>query len=111
MDASPLVVAKYGGTSLATTEHIAAVADGLLRDLTDGARRVVVVSAMGDTTDDLLALAGRVTTTPEPRELDLLLATGEQISAALLVMALQARGVDAVSLTGPQAGIQTDGRH
>jgi aspartate kinase len=111
MEAAPLVVAKYGGTSLATTEHVAAVADGLLSDLKDGSRRVVVVSAMGDTTDDLLALAARVTTSPEPRELDLLLATGEQVSAALLVMALQSRGVDAVSLTGPQAGIHTDGQH
>jgi aspartate kinase len=111
MDAPQLVVAKYGGTSLATTDHVAAVADGLLTDLKDGARRVVVVSAMGDATDDLLALAARVTPSPEPRELDLLLATGEQVSAALLVMALHARGVDAVSLTGPQAGIHTDGQH
>ncbi len=108
---APLVVAKYGGTSLATVEHIAAVAARLAADRRDGAQRVVVVSAMGETTDDLLALAARLTANPAPRELDLLLATGEQVSAALLVMALNERGVDAVSLTGPQAGILTDGLH
>jgi aspartate kinase len=107
----PIVVAKYGGSSLATPEHIRAVADLLTAERADGSRRVVVVSAMGDTTDDLLALAARVTNLPDPRELDLLLATGEQISAALLVMALHERGVEAVSLTGPQAGIHTDGLH
>ncbi len=109
---APIVVAKYGGSSLATPEHIRAVADTLAAERADGARRVVVVSAMGDTTDDLLALAAAVTTSlPDPRELDFLLATGEQISAALLVLALHERGVEAVSLTGPQAGIQTDGLH
>ena len=107
----PIVVAKYGGSSLATPEHIGAVADLLAAERADGAGRVVVVSAMGDTTDDLLALAGRVSDLPDARELDLLLATGEQVSAALLVMALHTRGVEAVSLTGPQAGIQTDGLH
>ncbi len=66
---------------------------------------------MGDTTDDLLALAAQISDLPDARELDLLLATGEQISAALLVMALHGRGIEAVSLTGPQAGIQTDGLH
>jgi aspartate kinase len=105
------VVAKYGGSSLATSEHINSVADRLAADSADGTRRVVVVSAMGDATDDLLALAAQVTRMPDPRELDLLLATGEQVSAALLVMALHERGVAAVSLTGPQAGIQTDGLH
>ena len=108
--ASPILVAKFGGSSLATPEHIRSIADRLARDRADGVGRVVVVSAMGDTTDDLLALASRVATRPDPRELDLLLATGEHISAALLVMALHDRGVEAVSLTGPQAGIHTDGR-
>ncbi len=108
---APIVVAKYGGSSLATPEHIRAVADRLAAEHADGARRVVVVSAMGDTTDDLLALAAHVSPLPDPRELDLLLSTGEQISAALLVMALHERGVEAVSLTGPQAGIHTDGLH
>jgi aspartate kinase len=107
----PIVVAKFGGSSLASAEHISAVADRLAAEHALGARRVVVVSAMGDTTDDLLALAARVSRLPDPRELDLLLATGEQISAALLVMALHERGIGAVSLTGPQAGIATDGLH
>jgi aspartate kinase len=108
---APVVVAKYGGTSLATPEHIRAVADGLAAERSDGARRVVVVSAMGDTTDDLLALASQVSRLPDARELDLLLSTGEQMSAALLVMALHERGVDAVSLTGPHAGIPPDALH
>ncbi len=106
---SPIVVAKFGGSSLATAEHITAVADRLAAEHGREERRVVVVSAMGDTTDDLLKLAARVSAMPDARELDLLLATGEQISAALLVMALHERGVGAVSLTGPQAGIATDG--
>lgn len=110
-DPAPIVVAKYGGSSLATLAHIRTVADLLTIERADGARRVVVVSAMGDTTDELLALAGQVTALPDPRELDLLLSTGEQQSAALLVMALHERGVAAVSLTGQQAGIQTDGLH
>jgi len=110
-DRPPIVVAKYGGSSLATPEHIRTVADTLAAERVDGAQRVVVVSAMGDTTDELLALAGRVSDGPDARELDLLLSTGEQISAALLVMALHGLGVEAVSLTGPQAGIRTDGLH
>ena len=103
------IVAKYGGSSLATPEHILRIADHVARRRADGVPLVVVVSAMGDTTDDLIALAAKVTTTPDPRELDLLMATGELMSAALLVMALHDRGVDAISLSGPQAGILTDG--
>ena len=83
----PIVVAKFGGSSLATPEHIRAIADRIASEREDGSDRVVVVSAMGDTTDDLLGLATRVSRRPDPRELDLLLATGEHISAALLVMA------------------------
>jgi aspartate kinase len=109
--APPIVVSKYGGSSLATPEHIEAVAERIAADHRDGAQRVVVVSAMGDATDDLLALAARMTPRPDARELDLLLATGEQVSAALLVMALHQRSIDAISLTGPQAGIHTDGLH
>ncbi len=105
------IVAKYGGSSLATTEHIGRVADLIARQRANGQPLVVVVSAMGDTTDDLIALAARVTTQPDPRELDLLMATGELVSAALLVMALQERGVNAISLSGPQAGIITDATH
>ncbi|CAN5757137.1 aspartate kinase [soil metagenome] len=108
----PVVVAKYGGSSLATPDHINAVADRLVAArCADGAPRVVVVSAMGDTTDDLIALARGVTHRPDARELDLLLATGEIVSAALLVMALHERNVEAISLTGPQAGIRTDGSY
>jgi len=107
--ARPIVVSKCGGSSLATPEHIRAIAARVAGDRDDGAGRVVVVSAMGDTTDELLGLAGRVSDRPDPRELDLLLATGEHISAALLVMALHEHGFEAVSLTGPQAGIRTDG--
>ena len=106
----PIVVAKYGGTSLATPAHITAIADRLAAGA-DETLRVVVVSAMGERTDELLALAREVTRRPDPRELDLLLATGELISAALLVMALHERGMAAISLSGPQAGIATDGAH
>lgn len=105
----PIVVAKYGGSSLATPDHIGAIAGRISAAHADGTADVIVVSAMGDTTDDLIALARRVSTRPEPRELDMLMATGELVSAALLVMALHDRGVAAVSLSGPQAGISTDG--
>jgi aspartate kinase len=107
--ARPIVVAKYGGSSLATPEQIKAIAGTLSEQRSTGTDLVVVVSAMGDTTDDLIALARRVTAQPDPRELDLLMATGELVSAALLVMALHDRGVAGVSLSGPQAGISTDG--
>jgi aspartate kinase len=103
------IVAKYGGSSLATTEHIKRVADQIGRQHSVGAPLVVVVSAMGDATDDLIALAAQVSAMPDARELDLLMATGELVSAALLVMALHDRGIGAVSLSGPQAGILTDG--
>ncbi|HJW22120.1 MAG TPA: aspartate kinase [Candidatus Limnocylindrales bacterium] len=106
-----ILVSKFGGSSLASPEHIAAVAERIAREAVDGAGRVVVVSAMGDTTDELIALARAVTRRPDPRELDLLLATGEHISAALLVMALEERGREASALTGSQAGIRTDGLH
>src|SRR4051794_26554172 len=105
------VVAKYGGSSLATPEHIARIADHIAAQRDTGAPLVVIVSAMGDTTDDLIALATRTSKDPDARELDLLMATGELVSAALLVMALHDRGVDAISLSGPQAGILTDGSH
>jgi aspartate kinase len=107
--ARPIVVAKYGGSSLATTQQISAIAGMIAKQHATGTDLVVVVSAMGDTTDDLISLARRVTAHPDPRELDLLMATGELVSAALLVMALHERGLPAVSLSGPQAGISTDG--
>ncbi|HTS14977.1 MAG TPA: aspartate kinase [Candidatus Sulfotelmatobacter sp.] len=106
-----LIVQKYGGSSLATADRIRHVAGRIARDRAGGERLVVVVSAMGDTTDDLLALAARITSEPDPRELDVLLATGEHMSGTLVAMALHALGVSAISLTGPQAGIRTDTRH
>jgi aspartate kinase len=107
----PLVVMKFGGSSVAGAERIRRVARRIARDREAGSRLVVVVSAMGDTTDELLALAAAITEDPDPRELDVLLATGEHQSATLLSMALHALGIPAISLTGPQAGITTDGRY
>ncbi len=106
-----LVVQKFGGSSLASAERIRHVAERIGQTRAEGAELVVVVSAMGDTTDDLLSLAGAITADPDPRELDMLLATGEHQSATLVSMALHALGVKAISLTGAQAGITTDGRY
>jgi aspartate kinase len=108
---SRLVVQKFGGTSLADADRIRHVADRIARDRREGADLVVVVSAMGDTTDRLVDLAAAITDEPDPRELDSLLATGEHMSGTLVTMALHALGVDAISLTGPQAGIRTDTSH
>jgi aspartate kinase len=106
-----LVVQKFGGSSVAGADRIKRVARRIARERSAGASLVVVVSAMGDTTDELLALAAAITDDPDSRELDMLLATGEHQSATLVSMALHALGVPAISLTGAQAGIQTDGRH
>jgi aspartate kinase len=95
-----LVVQKFGGSSLAEASRIRHVAQRIARARATGANLVVVVSAMGDTTDELLALAGAITSEPDPRELDMLLATGEHQSATLVSMALHALGVPAISLTG-----------
>jgi aspartate kinase len=108
---APLIVQKFGGSSLAGADRIRRVARRIARERAGGADLVVVVSAMGDTTDELLALAGAVTDEPDERELDMLLATGEHQSATLVSMALHALGVPAISLTGAQAGISTDGRY
>jgi aspartate kinase len=108
---SRLIVQKFGGSSLADAERIRHVAGRIARDRREGADLVVVVSAMGDTTDHLTELAAAITEEPDPREMDLLLATGEHMSGTLMAMALQALGVEAVSLTGPQAGIRTDSSH
>ncbi len=106
-----VVVQKYGGTSVADTSRIQAVADRV-RDARDAGRElVVVVSAMGETTDRLAGLAAEVSSHPHPREMDMLLTAGERISMALLAMALHDRGVPAVSYTGSQAGILTDSSH
>jgi len=104
-----IVVQKYGGSSVATAEHIKAVAGRIGRARETGLDLVVVVSAMGKTTDRLLRLAGEVSRDPSPREIDQLLATGEEQSVALLAMALHDRGVEAASLTGPQAGMTVIG--
>lgn len=106
-----IVVQKYGGSSVATADHIKAVAARIARAREAGLDLVVAVSAMGKTTDRLLRLAGEVSRDPSPREIDQLLATGEEQSVALLAMALHDRGVPAVSLTGPQAGMTVTGRH
>jgi aspartate kinase len=111
MPAAPLVVQKFGGSSLADADRIRRVARRIARERAAGADLVVVVSAMGDATDELLGLAAAITDTPDERELDMLLATGEHQSATLVSMALHALGVAAISLSGPQAGITTDGRH
>ncbi len=106
-----LVVQKYGGSSLATAERIRAAATRIARTKQAGNRVVVIVSAMGDTTDDLIVLARQVHAEPNDREMDVLLSTGEIISCSLMTMALHALGHDAVSLSGAQAGIQTERAH
>ena len=103
-----LYVHKYGGSSVADAPKIVSVARRLAAVHDAGHRVVTVVSAMGDTTDDLIELARTVATEPEPRELDALLSTGEVVSVTLLTMALRNLGYDAISLSGAQAGIRTD---
>jgi aspartate kinase len=105
-----LIVQKYGGSSVADAEKIQNVARRVAASAS-GHQLVVVVSAMGKTTDDLVSLAQQITPTPEPRELDMLLATGEQVTIALLAMALHALGLKARSFTGVQAGMRTDTIH
>jgi aspartate kinase len=106
-----LIVQKYGGTSVGDASRIRRVAERVVATCQAGSQVVVVVSAMGDTTDDLVALAHQVTPAPPPRELDMLLTAGERISMALLAMAIADLGVTAKSFTGSQAGIITDTLH
>ena len=106
-----IVVQKYGGSSVADAGKIRAVAERVMRTRRAGHDVVVVVSAMGDTTDDLLALAKKVSPNPDRRELDMLLSAGERISMALLSMAIRELGGDAISFTGSQSGIITNDRH
>jgi aspartate kinase len=106
-----LIVQKYGGTSVANTERIKHVAARVAQYRAQGDRLVVVVSAMSGVTDNLIKLAKEIMPLPSEREMDMLLATGEQTTIALTAMALHALGVPAVSLTGAQAGIVTDGVH
>ncbi len=106
-----LVVTKFGGTSVGDAARIRAVADRLIARKQTGDGVVAVVSAMGHVTDELVELAYEISAEPPEREMDMLLSTGEQVSIALLAMAIQARGFDAVSFTGSQVGIVTDGVH
>ncbi|MFQ5488970.1 MAG: aspartate kinase [Gammaproteobacteria bacterium] len=106
-----LIVQKYGGTSVATPEHIARVAEKIIAARAQGSDLVVVVSAMSGETNRLLGLARAVADAPVPRELDVILSTGEQVTIALLSMALQARGCPAQSYTGAQVHILTDSMH
>ena len=106
-----IVVQKYGGSSVADPDKIRNVAERVAKSKDAGNKVVVVVSAMGDTTDDLIDLAHKITDQPDSREMDVLLSTGEVVSSALLAMALHKLGYQAVSLSGPQAGIRTDKSH
>ena len=106
-----LIVQKYGGSSVAEPEKIKNVARRVASYAAEGHRMVVVVSAMGKTTDSLVALAAAISPMPNPREMDMILATGEQVTIGLLAMALQALGHPAVSFTGPQVGMITDAAH
>jgi aspartate kinase len=106
-----LVVQKYGGSSVANAERIRAVAERIVRSKAQGNDVVAVVSAMGDTTDNLIALAHQINEHPEDREMDVLLSTGEIVSSTLMAMQLHAMGHEAISLTGAQAGLRTDAVH
>jgi aspartate kinase len=106
-----VIVQKYGGTSVADAERIRRVAERVVKAKTDGHGVLVVVSAMGESTDDLMAMAHELTAIPNPRELDLLLTAGERIAMSLLSIAINAMGVPSVSYTGSQAGIITDTAH
>jgi aspartate kinase len=106
-----IVVQKYGGSSVADVTRIGKVAERIMRTKAEGHDVAVVVSAMGDTTDELLTLARQVSPNPDRRELDMLLSAGERISMALLSMAIRELGGDAISFTGSQSGIITNDRH
>jgi aspartate kinase len=110
-DAVSIVVQKYGGSSVADVTRIRRVAERIMRTKAAGHNVAVVVSAMGDTTDELLGLARQVSPNPDRRELDMLLSAGERISMALLSMAIRELGGDAISFTGSQSGIITNDRH
>jgi aspartate kinase len=106
-----LVVQKYGGSSLANPDSIKRIAKRIVAEHKSGDQIVVVVSAMGDTTDHLVQMAHQVSDTPPEREMDMLLSVGERISIALLAMAIESLGINAISFTGSQVGIITDDRH
>ena len=106
-----IIVQKFGGTSVADTDKIKNVADVVLREKQNGNDVVVVVSAMGHTTDHLVKMAKALSPNPSSREMDMLLSTGEGVSIALLAMAIQAKGYDAVSFNAMQVGIMTENIH
>ena len=103
-----LILQKYGGSSIADAKKIGNVASRVAKAHEKGNQVVITLSAMGDTTDELIALARQVTDSPDPREMDVLLSTGELVSCTLMAMALRKAGFDAISLSGAQAGIRTD---
>ncbi len=105
------IVQKFGGSSVANPERIKAVAERVIGYKNHKCDLVVVVSALGDTTDELIELSAQITDDPPKREMDMLMATGEQISCALLAMAIKSKGHDAISLTGAQVGIKTNRDH
>src|SRR5688572_26498006 len=107
----PLIVQKFGGTSVADTQKILAAARKAIRAQQQGNQVVTVVSAMGQNTDILVDLAREISDRPNAREMDMLLSTGEQVSVALMAMAIHSLGAKAVSLTGAQIGIRTDSTH
>src|SRR3954466_8633740 len=102
---------KFGGTSVADAERIKRAAGRIVRAKQQGSRVVAVLSARGKTTDELIAMAEEVSSYPDPREMDMLLSTGERISCALCAMAINDLGCRAISLTGSQAGVVTDTSH
>jgi hypothetical protein len=103
----PLIVQKFGGTSVANPEKILKAARRAIRAQQEGNQVIMVVSAMGHSTDELVDLAKQITDKPPAREMDMLLSTGEQVSVALVAMAIQSLGHKAVSMTGAQIGIKT----
>ncbi|MBY6035266.1 aspartate kinase [Fictibacillus nanhaiensis] len=105
------IVQKFGGTSVGSVERIQNVAKKIIKEVENNNEVVVVVSAMGKTTDELVKLAGQISKNPSKREMDMLLTTGEQVTIALLTLALQQEGYKALSLTGWQAGIETENNH
>jgi len=107
-DKKNIIVLKFGGTSVGDKDKIKRVADRIIKTRLEGNSVVVTVSAMGDATDRLIELAGKVASSPSRREMDMLLSTGEQASSALLAMAIQEKGYGCISLSGGQAGILTD---
>lgn len=106
-----IIVQKYGGSSVANIERVKKVAEKIVERAKERNKVVVVVSAMGKTTDELIKMASKITSSPNERELDMLISTGEQVSIALLTMAIHSLGWDAISFTGMQAGIVTNAVH